>query len=151
MAEVKSNDAVKEPGLLVPSLGRMNAPLVLAVAGLSTHAPPVTWAEVSRLQPSGSVAKSLEKKVFCPTEYVGEPLAAGENVPATVRVKPAVALLVKTGAASPVPIKTAPQTPWSKTTRRKLRNEKKIAIITNRKVKDVLPTATRHHQQDITG
>ena len=77
----------------------MNAPLVLAVAGFSTPAPPVTWAEVSSVQPSGSMVKSLEAKVFWSTEYVGAPLAAAENVPATVRVKPAAASLVKTGVA----------------------------------------------------
>ena len=37
--------------------------LVLAVAGVSTHAPPVTWAELVRVQSGGRVVKLLEKKV----------------------------------------------------------------------------------------
>ena len=55
---------MKEPGLLAPSVGRMSAPLVLAVAGLSTHATPLTAAEPVRVQSAGSAAKSDVKKVF---------------------------------------------------------------------------------------
>lgn len=89
---------MKEPGLEAPNLGRKSAPLVLAVAGLSAAEPPLIWALLSA-QSDGRVMKLLSNKVAGAIEYVGEPVAATANDPATARVKSALAGLVNSGAA----------------------------------------------------
>ena len=85
----------------------MSPPAVLAVAGLSTHTPPVTWALLTSVEPDGWVVKSSDNKVAVPIEYVGVPVADAVKDPATVLVKSALAALVNTGAA-PVTAKVRP-------------------------------------------